>query len=569
MRRLVPRGCTLVVSLLGLLVSGTPLLSQGGRSRGAEVRFDRHQTQSEKRTRVIVRYRPEAGDRLARRFAAHGDRVRRRHDAIGAFAIDLHDDDRQLLMQDPDVAGVSDDAIVFSVQDEPGSAQPPPVLTTPALRRTLGIPATSTGRGVGVAIIDSGAVIHPDLGRMVAYRDFTEDATPVPRDGYGHGSHVAGLVAGTGEASGGRFAGIAPGARLIVLKALDDTGRGYTSDVIEAIEFVIRNRAALRIEVLNLSLGHPIFEPADADPLVLAVERAVDAGIVVVVAAGNHGMNADTGEVGYGGIGSPGNAPSAITVGAALTHATIRRGDDGVAPFSSRGPTWYDGIIKPDLIAPGENLVAVTPRNSVLHRNPKRRVGNGPYVRLSGTSMATAVTSGVVALMIEAHRSAAGLVRPLPLPPNAIKAILTYTAIPVPADGEVSPLVQGAGAVNADGAIALISALDPEAAVGTPWMSTAIPLASVIARATHTWAQQIPWGDRMLWGPLMAVRYEAWTSGILWGDHILWGDSIGADDTAMVVERPIWSRRIVWGEHILWGDHILWGYHILWGDDSN
>ena len=201
-----------------------------------------------------------------------------------------------------------------------------------------------------------------------------------------------------------------------------------------AVEYAVANRQALGIDVINLSLGHPIYEPAASDPLVLAVERAVNAGIVVVVSAGNVGRNLETGEVGYAGVTSPGNAPSAITVGAVNTKGTERRDDDDVANTVSRGPTWYDAYAKPDVVAPGTRLVsalakrsmlAATLASSVLAENSKRP----NMMILSGTSMATGVTSGVVALMIEANRYAAvetGLVNRLS--PNAIKAILQFTA---------------------------------------------------------------------------------------------------------------------------------------------
>ena len=133
---------------------------------------------------------------------------------------------------------------------------------------------------------------------------------------------------------------------------LDSNGAGYTSNVIKAVEFAVANRTSLGIHIINLSLGHPIYEPAANDPLVLAVESAVRAGIVVVVSAGNNGQD-DTGAIGYAGISSPGNAPSAITVGTVDHKNTAWPYDDTVAPYSSRGPTWFDGFAKPDILAPG------------------------------------------------------------------------------------------------------------------------------------------------------------------------------------------------------------------------
>ena len=169
------------------------------------------------------------------------------------------------------------------------------------------------------------------------------------------------------------IAGSAPNARLIGLRVLDEHGAGETSQVIQAIEFAIAQQNALGIDVINLSLGHPIYEPAASDPLVRAVERAVDAGIVVVASAGNFGYNRVVGSTGYAGITSPGNAPSAITVGALRGADTATRGDDDVAPYSSRGPSWYDGFAKPDLLAPGHGIVSNGVSSSSAVRRRIRR----------------------------------------------------------------------------------------------------------------------------------------------------------------------------------------------------
>ena len=146
--------------------------------------------------------------------------------------------------------------------------------------------------------------------------------------------------------------------------------------MINAIEFATANKARLGIDIINLSLGHPIYESAATDPLVQAVEAAVRAGIVVVVSAGNHGVSPSTELPAYAGILSPGNAPSAITVGAAKTFDTNIRSDDRVAPYSSRGPSWYDATAKPDLIAPGHGLVSAAAKASTLYQNnPALQVG--------------------------------------------------------------------------------------------------------------------------------------------------------------------------------------------------
>src|SRR5207248_4360984 len=169
-------------------------------------------------------------------------------------------------------------------------------------------------------LIDSGLEMSAEFqNRLTAFYDFTNGGfiSAKPTDAYGHGTHVAGTIGGSGALStNNAYHGLAPKVKFVVLRVLDKTGAGYTSDVIRAIDFAVANRSTLGIDVINLSLGHPIFESAATDPLVQAVERASRAGVIVVAAAGNYGKNPTTGTPGYAGITSPGNAPSAITVGA-------------------------------------------------------------------------------------------------------------------------------------------------------------------------------------------------------------------------------------------------------------
>jgi serine protease AprX len=219
-----------------------------------------------------------------------------------------------------------------------------------------------TGNGVTVAVIDSGRASHPDLNDAFVFdKDFTGKG---PKDQYGHGTHIAGIITGSGIASGTTPAnkGIAPDAKLVNLRVLDENGAGNASDVIAAIEWSIRNRYRFNIRVLNLSLGmYPTTSYKD-DPMAQAVERAVAQGLVVVCAAGNFGKLPD-GTPLVGTIVSPGFTPGALTVGAMNTHGTVGRNDDTMASYSSRGPvgsstdksTW---IIKPDLVAPGNAIVS-------------------------------------------------------------------------------------------------------------------------------------------------------------------------------------------------------------------
>jgi len=548
---------------------------------------------------------------VRKRLAAQNGRNFRQHDSIGALSLELPAKALSAMAADPDVLGLSIDAPV-AVQNNRNTKKTDtapkgkghnktPTTTTAdgytlpawfdsqALRSTLGVEIGEWGSDVGIAIIDSGISPSPDLeGRIAAFYDFTKGGiAATPSDEYGHGTHIAGLIAGTGKLSEYNYVGIALGARLIGLKVLDAEGRGYTSDVLSAIDFAVANRETLRIDVINLSLGHPIFEPAATDPLVQAVERAAAAGLIVVVSAGNNGYNPLTGEIGYAGVTSPGNAPSALTVGSLRTKKTADRSDDEVSKFSSRGPTWYDGLSKPDVLAPGQGLVSIGNSRSKLYSDPLLRDAVTPYIKLSGTSMATGVASGVVALVIDAHRQAHPAAPALT--PNLVKAILQYSAIPVPDDDTATPSVleQGAGGVNAAGAQALARAIDTSMPVGTSWLVHGVLPISVLGGIQSQWAEHIVWGDRVVNGDTVTWSLDAWSEHIVWGDsdeHIVWGDRFIQGGNVVADSFSGWSEHIVWGdsvsvvwsdfdEHIVWGDmlleHIVWGdsdEHIVWGD---
>ena len=225
------------------------------------------------------------------------------------------------------------------------------------------------GTGVGIAIIDSGIYSHPDLNRAnssqsrVVYRQSFIGGNQF--DDFGHGTHVAGIVAGNASLSSGPgayhiFRGIAPNANLLDLRVLNANGSSNDSVVIAAIQQAVALKNRYNVRVINLSLGRPIYEGCAHDPLCQAVEAAWNSGIVVVVAAGNLGRN------GYGTILSPGDSPHAITVGAMKTEMTVTRADDLIASYSSKGPTYIDLTAKPDLVAPGNLVVSLLAPGSTL-----------------------------------------------------------------------------------------------------------------------------------------------------------------------------------------------------------
>jgi serine protease AprX len=512
------------------------------------------------RVRVIVTARKGANEKVKSVVAGTGAIVHE-HKSIDAITAEVPVGQLRSLAQREDVIAVSLDAPVH------GGADNVTTLAENTLLPTLGLrEKTDAGHDVVVAVLDSGIVNNGQIP-IVGFYDFVNSggAKVKQYDDYGHGTHVAGMIKNKDDKNDARYRSVAHGSKLIGMKVLAGDGSGYTSTVIDAIEFAIANKEKLKIAVINLSLGHPIYEPAATDPLVQAVERAVGAGIVVVVASGNEGMNRETGEVGYAGITSPGNAPSAITVGAVDTKNTVTRSDDEVAPFSSRGPTWYDGYAKPDVVAPGRRVVSFMAQDSNLcRRYPDwcaAVADNRAYMALSGSSMAAAVATGVVADIIDASRHSSGGESPSP---NLVKAILEFTAIQLP---NVDVLSQGAGSINAAGAIALADAIDTREPVSSPWLEVGVtPTTTLSNGETVAWAQHVVWGDHVVWGNYVYFNEPAWALHVVWGNHIVWGDHVVWGDA---FDSVVWGTTQVWGTHVVWGNSVI-GYDangtLLYGD---
>jgi serine protease AprX len=254
-----------------------------------------------------------------------------------------------------------------------------------------------TGNGVTIAIVDTGIYSHQDLsGRIINFVDFINNR-PDPYDDNGHGTHCAGDAAGNGAASSSKYAGPAPEANLIGVKVLNNMGSGSLETVMDGVEWCIQyneNNPANKIDIISMSLGSTAqqFDDENSDPMVKIVEEAWASGIVVCVAAGNEGPEART-------IASPGISDQVITVGALDDGDTPEtRSDDDVASFSSRGPTIYN-TTKPDILAPGVNIVSLRSPNSYLDKLQRSSRVENDYFVLSGTSMATPICAGIVALI--------------------------------------------------------------------------------------------------------------------------------------------------------------------------
>jgi serine protease AprX len=295
-----------------------------------------------------------------------------------------------------------------------------------------------TGKGVVVAVIDTGIAPHDDLmkpePRIIGWYDLVNGKSQ-PYDDEGHGTHVAGIIAGNGGESEGKYTGIAPGALLVGVKALDARGSGPISRVIAGIQWVVANKAKYRIKVINLSLGAPPEEGYRTDPASKAVSAAWQAGLLVCVAAGNAGPQQRT-------ITTPGISPQVVTVGSINDQGTVPRDDDVINDFSSRGPT-IDRLPKPDLVAPGANITSLKP--------------GGGYTAQTGTSMATPMVTGAAALLWEKNPA---------LTPSRLRNLLVSTA----EDRGYNRQIQGAGYLNV--ATALEKAVPLPPPIGVPLVSS-------------------------------------------------------------------------------------------------
>ncbi len=249
------------------------------------------------------------------------------------------------------------------------------------------------GKGVTVAVVDSGVFKTKDLGKRVRANVNFNTAFHNAADRYGHGTFVAGIAAGNGSLSGGRYIGVAPRADVVNVRVSDDQGMAYESDVVDGLQWVLANQAKYNIRVVNLSLNASVVEAYNTSPLDAAVEVLWFNGIVVVVAAGNNGTAT---------LYAPANDPFVITVGATDDRGTPSLSDDAIASFSAYGTT-ESGFAKPDLVAPGKNIIGVLPENdklnmSVTHAN--NRIDT-TYFRMSGTSVSAPMVSGAVAILLQ------------------------------------------------------------------------------------------------------------------------------------------------------------------------
>ncbi|HKQ52652.1 MAG TPA: S8 family serine peptidase [Pyrinomonadaceae bacterium] len=609
---------SLLVTMTGGIMVGDnahaqPANSNSGRDKVSEdLREKVKGAKSDERVNVIIEPTSSWSSSLNYTVTGNGGKVSKTFKNFTSRTVSLPPAAVEALANNPEVAYVS--------LDRPVKLLGHVSLTTGAdAARNAGGSTPYDGTGIGIAVMDSGI-----YGTHVAYEsaskqarisvsvDFTgENRTDDP---YGHGSHVAGILAGNDNVSSGAYLGVAPNANLVNLRVLDSQGKGSVSGLLSALDWVMNNRTTYNIRVVNMSLGTAAVSSYKDDPLCKAVRKLVDAGVVVVAAAGNEGKDSNGQEI-YGQIHSPGNEPSVITVGASNSYGTDSRGDDTVTTYSSRGPTrsyWtdstgikhYDNLIKPDVVAPGNRLISVQSMNNYLVANNPSLDANvsGSASReqmfLSGSSMATPVVSGAAALLLQANPQ---------LTPNLVKMILMYTAQPL---AGFNMLEQGAGQLNLEGAMRLAKLirtdLTSSTALGSSLLcsSCAAPTPqTTLGGYTFSWSQGIILDYTYATGTNLITKYQKiyglgvllgdgtienngvlvgdtlkLSGGVLLGDNIMTagdtnsstlgitlGEGTAFQSTGVLVGDKL-HDGVLLGDGVLYGDGVMLGDGVLYGD---
>jgi len=537
-----------------IMIAAAPATTSGdnGNHRGrlsGRAQEKASNAQGNARVDVLVKFRQAPGNAERAAVQRHGGSVRRQlRPASRWLSLRIPAHRLVALADEPTVEYIGIDEPVSTAMDTAREASNLPAAPAPE--------TSLTGAGVGVAVVDSGVALHPDILTLTTVVDLVAHPVAMPAppedsiDPNGHGTHVAGIVVGNGTLSGGRQAGIAPQANLISVRVLDGLGRGATSDVLAGLQWIQANHGEYGIRVVNLSLGHPVFEPAVDDPLVEAVEALWDSGVVVVCSAGNRGRS------GFVTITSPCNSRKVITVGATNDVSTPEISDDRIATYSSRGPTAFDLFAKPDLVAPGNRIVSLRAPGSYFDMLlPDRRVAADPeqpgvldYYEMSGTSMASPIVAGAAVLMIEQDPT---------LTPATVKARLMMSARRA-AFGD--PMLSGAGYLDILGALRgtwAASVAPSPRAVADPetgliaFENTAILWGSETFSLRYLWADSVNWTD-----PTAVLDPFLWTNGELWPAGQTQGNG------------ELWPNGEVWPEGEMWPDSPLWTPAVVAPEES-
>ena len=453
-----------------------------------------------------------------------------------------------------------------------------------AVNANLVWPRGVDGSGVGVAVIDSGVTPVADLGGRQGGSRIVYAQDLIGGDGldhYGHGEHIAGIIAGNGNTSEcstctRTLKGIAPNATIIDLRVLDKNGEGTDSGIISAIDTAISLKKTYNIRVINLSLGRPIFESYKQDPLCQAVEAAWKAGIVVVVAAGNEGRDNTADNDGYGTITAPGNDPYVITVGGMKTMGTYDRSDDLIASYSSKGPTLIDNVVKPDIVAPGNKVVSILasskvtlateyPQNLVpvsYYNGTTSTAESTHYYMLSGTSMAAGVASGAVADLLQAQ--------PL-LTPDHVKARLMNSAYKVFPESSVAiDPVTGASYTSYYDVFTIGAGyLDLNAALQSKDAPWGMALSPTVTFDNRTDKAYLVFDPSSIWAfSAILGKYSPSGTSSSGATGLPWGTGVVRADRSLWGESAAWATSGAWASSGIWGSSLLTAERSLWGESA-
>ena len=523
---------------------------------------------------VIVQYKVIPGASHVNNLNGHQGHVTKDLSSLKYMAVTLPASQLDDLSNDADIAYIAPDRKVSAFfLDTPG----------PAINAQYAWNQKLDGSNIAVAVIDSGmrgsgAIPFKELttwnttnSRIVYSQSWISDNWGTS-DHFGHGTHVAGLIGGNGFISTGSqytetFKGVAPNVNFVNLRVLDGNGVGQDSNVIAAIQTAISLKSKYNIRVINLSLGRPVFESYTLDPLCQAVEAAYQAGIVVVVSAGNFGRDNSFNNNGYGTITAPGNDPYVITVGAMKMMGTPQRTDDLIATYSSKGPTMVDHIAKPDLVAPGNQMVSLLSVGDMLgssftsndipmtayKTNAISGAVSTNYYIMSGTSMAAGVTSGAVALLLQSNSQ---------MTPDQVKARLMKTAYKTfpqtssyadPTSGvkytdQYDVFTVGAGYLDVQAAL---TSTDP--------LSTGLAKSPVVQYDPTTQSTYFVNDAFAIWGG----NASTYSSFAIWGGNAFVGSNFA-----------IWGGSSPWASFAIWGGSAPWGqstnsaFFAIWGGNA-
>ncbi len=509
---------------------------------------------------VIVQARPGALVAAAHQVERLGGRVGRQFQVINGFSAVVPANVVGRLTGSPGVRSVTENepvamqAAAYAPTTDAGSLYTTTIQTGAQAYWKAGY----TGKGVDVAVIDTGTAPVPGLataGKLVNGPDLSfESQAPNLRylDTYGHGTHMAGIIAGRADAAvagkypgdTANFLGMAPDARIVSVKVADAMGAADVSQIIAAIDWVVANKTTngLNIRVLNLSFGTNTTHPYTIDPLCHAVEAAWKKGITVVAATGNAGFYMTPGGP---GLTSPARDPYVLSVGATDSMKTLSTSDDQVASFSSSGSGGTTGTKNPDMVAPGRSIISLgVPGSFIDQTYGAGGAVTGGFMRGSGTSQATAVMSGAAALVLQQHPT---------WTPVQVKALLTLTATRLKV-GLQTDAAQGKGTLNLTSALPVTNVAAAFSAIsssGTGTLEAARGTSHLVDNGVVLSGEKDIFGDPVSTSTLASKRTAgtAWTGGT-WNGRMWSGSSFsGTNWTATTWSGRMWSGRM-WSSEV-------------------